>query len=127
MNVLRAVARMTAPISRPLAGRRFFPLWAVVHTRGRRSGRTYAVPIAIRVSDDAFVIPLPWGESTQWVRNVLAEGGCTIRWRGSDHEVSGPRVIAWQAGASAFHPIQRRILGAAGLRLVLHLDRRAAS
>jgi deazaflavin-dependent oxidoreductase (nitroreductase family) len=120
---MRAVAMMTTPILRPFAGRRWFPLWAVVHTRGRRSGRSYAVPVAVRVSDEAFIVPLPWGEVTQWVRNVLAAGECTVRWRGSDHHAAGPRVIAWSEGASAFHPMQRRILAAAGIRVVLQLDR----
>jgi deazaflavin-dependent oxidoreductase (nitroreductase family) len=120
---MRAVARITAPLSRPLAGRRFLPLWAIVHHRGRRSGRSYAVPVAIRASDDAFTIPLPWGENSQWVRNVLAAGECTIRWRGSDHHASAPRVIPLAEGASAFHPVQRAILGVAGVRLLLRAGR----
>ena len=45
-----------------VAGRRLFPLWAVIHHRGRRTGRPYAVPVAIRASPDAFTIPLPWGD-----------------------------------------------------------------
>jgi deazaflavin-dependent oxidoreductase (nitroreductase family) len=110
-------------MSRPLAGRRFFPLWAVVQHRGRRSGRSYAVPVAVRASDDAFTIPLPWGEDAQWVRNVLAAGACSVRWRGSDHVVTAPRLIPWSEGQSAFHPVQRAILGAAGLRLVLRVSR----
>lgn len=89
----RAVARMTAPLSRPLAGRRLFPLWAVVRHHGRRTGRAYAVPVAIRVTPESFVIALPWGDHTQWARNVLAAGGCTIRWRGADHLGSEPVVI----------------------------------
>ena len=122
-RVTRALARRTAPLSRALAGHRFFTLWAVLNHRGRRSGRDYAIPIAIRVSDDAFTIALPWGEETQWVRNVLAAGGCTIRWNGADHAATDPRVIGIAEAADAFHPIQRWILRAARVRSFIRLRR----
>ena len=119
----RTLARATAPGTRPLAGRRFFPLWAVVLHRGRRSGRSYAVPVAIRATADEFTIPLPWGQETQWLRNVVAAGGCSIRWRGTDHAASAPRVIELADAASAFHPIQRSALRAAGVGTFLRLER----
>ena len=119
----RAVARTTAPLSRPLAGRRPFPLWAVVRHRGRRSGRSYAVPVAIRAAADAFTIPLPWGQETQWLRNVIAAGGCEIRWRGSDHTATAPRVIGFADAAGAFHPLQRAVMRAAGIQTFLRLER----
>jgi deazaflavin-dependent oxidoreductase (nitroreductase family) len=118
-----AAARMSAPLSRPLAGRRLFPLWAVVRHRGRRTGRAYAVPVAIRVSPESFTIPLPWGDETQWLRNVLAAGGCTIRWRGADHLATSPQVMGTEDAAGAFHPLQRAVLRAAGIRAFVRLDR----
>ncbi|MEU4420818.1 hypothetical protein AB0F81_09335 [Actinoplanes sp. NPDC024001] len=75
-------ARATAPAVRILAGRRGIPVWAVVHHRGRVSGRDLRVPIAVVATPDHFVINLPWGPRTNWVRNVIAAGGCTIRWKG---------------------------------------------
>jgi deazaflavin-dependent oxidoreductase (nitroreductase family) len=122
-RVTRAIARTTAPLSRPLAGRRPFPLWAVVHHRGRRSGRAYAVTVAIRASADAFTIALPWGEETQWLRNVVAANGCSVRWRGTDHVATTPRIIGFEDAAGAFRPIQRFVLRAAGVRSFLILER----
>ena len=119
----RALARTTAPLSRPLAGRRAFPLWAVVHHRGGLSGRSYDVPVAIRASADSFTIPLPWGQETRWLRNVIAAGGCAIRWRGADHAASTPRVIGFADAAGAFHPLQRAVMRAAGIRTFLRLER----
>lgn len=119
----RAVARATAPLSRPLAGRRFFPLWAIVHHRGRRSGRDYAVPVAIRASADAFTIALPWGDRTEWVRNVVATDGCRITWRGHDHRAVEPVVIGIEEAAPAFEPWQRAILRGAGVRSFVRLRR----
>ena len=122
-QLTRSLARATAPLSRPLAGRRFFPLWAVVIHRGRRSGREYEVPVAVRVSNEAFVIPLPWGDRTQWLRNVAAAGGCTIRWHGSLHEMSDPLVIGPEEAAGAFTAVQRSVLRSAGVSSFLRLRR----
>lgn len=87
------LARVTAPIARVLAGRQLFPLWAVVHHRGRKTGRELSLPVAVRATDDTFLIVLPWGPGTNWVRNVLAAGGCTVRWRGGDHAVVEPELL----------------------------------
>jgi deazaflavin-dependent oxidoreductase (nitroreductase family) len=122
-RVTRAIARITGPLARPLAGRRWLPLWAVVRHRGRRSGRAYAVPVAIRASDDAFTIPLPWGSETQWLRNVLVAGACTVRWRGGYHGATAPRVIGAEEAIPVFHPVQRVILRAGGVRSFLRLSR----
>jgi deazaflavin-dependent oxidoreductase (nitroreductase family) len=122
-RVTRAIARITGPLARPLAGRRWLPLWAVVRHRGRRSGRAYAVPVAIRASEGASTIPLPWGRETQWLRNVLAAGGCTVRWRGGDHGATAPRVIGADEAIPVFHPVQRAILRAGGVRSFLRLSR----
>jgi len=123
LELLRAISRATAPVSRPLAGHRFLPLWAVLRHRGRRTGREYAVPVAIRVSDEAFVIALPFGERTQWVRNVLDAGSCTIRWRAADHPATDPIIIGVEQAAPAFSPSQRWILRRAGVSRFIHLSR----
>ena len=79
--------------------------------------------MAIRASDRSFTIALPSGDQTQWVRNVLAAGGCTIRWRVVDHPTTEPVVIGAEEAGSAFSPAQRAILRAAGVRSFLRLRR----
>ena len=96
------VARVTAPVTRAVAGRRFFPLWAVVHHTGRKTGRELSVPVAVRTTADAFVIALPWGPGTNWVRNVIAAGGCVVRWKGGDHQTSRPEVVGVAAARPYF-------------------------
>jgi deazaflavin-dependent oxidoreductase (nitroreductase family) len=122
-RTVRAIAKATSPLTIRLAGRRYFPLWAVLHHVGRRSGRAYSVPIAVRASPEAFTIALPWGAGTQWVRNVLTAGGCVIRWRGTDHRASEPKVIGLAEAAPSFSPAQRAILRATGIRSFLRLRR----
>ena len=120
-GILHRIARILGPLNRPIAGRRLFPLWAVLHHRGRRSGREYAIPVAVRVTTDGFFIALPFGERTQWARNVIASDGCTLRWRARDYAVSDPRIIGAEEAAAAFHPLQRWILRTAGVRRFMRL------
>jgi deazaflavin-dependent oxidoreductase (nitroreductase family) len=119
--VLLRVVRLVGPLTRPLAGRRFFPLWAVLRHRGRRSGREYAVPVGVRVTADGYFIALPFGERTQWVHNVVAAGGCTLRWRGEDRVMADPTIVGTDKAASAFPPAQRWMLRAARVQRFIRL------
>lgn len=100
-NTSWRLARATAPAVRVLAGRRFSP-WAVVHHRGRVSGRDLTVPVAVVATPDGFVINLPWGARTNWVRNVLAADGCTIRWKAVNHHMTAPTILD-EAAARPFY------------------------
>lgn len=118
---MRTLARVTAPLARPLAGRRFFPLWAVLHTRGRRSGRELAIPIVVRRTPDGFVAPLPFGDGTQWVKNVVAAGGCALTWAGEDRALVQPEVVGFDQVADLFSPFQRWALPRIGAHRFIRL------
>ncbi len=53
------------PVAMLLAGRRWFPPWAQLRHRGRRSGKEYAIPVALLVTPTTFVIGLPWGAANE--------------------------------------------------------------
>ncbi|MFE5672604.1 nitroreductase family deazaflavin-dependent oxidoreductase [Agromyces sp. NPDC056523] len=118
----RRIVRATEPVARALAGRRWFPLWAVIHHRGRRSGTDYATPIAIvpTTSRHDILIGLPWGAGTNWARNVVAAGGATLRWKGREVRAGEPRIIDCGEAAAlakpAFRPVVRRFPAAIVLR-----------
>jgi deazaflavin-dependent oxidoreductase (nitroreductase family) len=109
-------------VARPLAGRRWFRLFGVLHHVGRKSGRAYATPLVTRRLADGFVIPMPFGDGTQWVRNLLAAGRATIRWDGRDFPVVEPRIVELAEVPDAFNGAQRTILQGAGARLVRIFD-----
>jgi deazaflavin-dependent oxidoreductase (nitroreductase family) len=119
---MRTFARLFAPLSRPLAGRRWFPLWAILHHRGRTSGTAYATPVVVRRTADGFVIPMPFGDATQWARNVIAADGCTIHWRGRDHVVGHPATVGRDRAGEAFTPLMRAVMGPAGIEQFLVLQ-----
>jgi deazaflavin-dependent oxidoreductase (nitroreductase family) len=68
------------------------PGWAVVVHRGRKSGKTFRTPLWAFRRSDGFVIALTYGSSADWVRNVLAAGGCEIEARRRRYQVGNPQV-----------------------------------
>jgi hypothetical protein len=91
-----------------LAGHRFFPLWAVVRHRGRVSGRPYDTPVAVMATPTTFVIGLPWGRGTDWVRTVRHAGGCTVRWRGREITCTEPTFVGKDVALAATTGLLRR-------------------
>jgi deazaflavin-dependent oxidoreductase (nitroreductase family) len=127
-GVLWRIARFTSPVTMPLAGKRWNPIFAVVEHRGRKTGRPYATPVAARRIAGGFVIALAFGARVDWYRNLVARGGASIRWRGRTYRVSVPERIDAQIALAAFHPIQRlalRIGGVDGYIRVADMDPRA--
>jgi deazaflavin-dependent oxidoreductase (nitroreductase family) len=66
---------------------------AVVVHRGRRSGREYQTPVSLFTADDGrFIVALTYGPGTDWVKNVIAAGGCEVRTRGHQFQARDPQV-----------------------------------
>jgi deazaflavin-dependent oxidoreductase (nitroreductase family) len=83
----------------PLAER--LPGFGVVVHTGRRSGRTYRTPIMLFARPGGDVAALTYGPSTDWVRNVLASGSCTLETRGRMLRLTRPRLV---------HDTRRRLM-----------------
>jgi deazaflavin-dependent oxidoreductase (nitroreductase family) len=109
-----------------LAGTRLLPLYGVIEHRGRRSGTLYRTPVVVRPSGDGFLVPMPWGEGTDWFRNVRAAGGCVIRWKGRDYATVRPEVLDDPATARAgFNAFERKAMARFGIDRSLRLHLRA--
>ena len=124
---IRRLIAATNPLLRPFAGTRWFRLWGVVHHIGRKSGTAYATPIVVRRYGAGFVIPMPFGDRTNWANNVVAAGGASIRWAGRVYRVSDPRIVPAAEAMAAFSPIQRALLPRFGIERCLMLTEVAAS
>jgi deazaflavin-dependent oxidoreductase (nitroreductase family) len=68
------------------------PGWGVVIHRGRTSGRTLRTPLFAFRRGGGYVIALTYGSGADWVRNVLAAGGCELENRRRYYELDAPRV-----------------------------------
>jgi deazaflavin-dependent oxidoreductase (nitroreductase family) len=103
----RTVARPFGPIANRFAGRRWFPLWGIVRHTGRTSGTTYATTVVALHTPDGFMIPLPFGDATQWAKNVFAAGGGSLRSGGREYRIVEPRIVEQEA-AAAYLPVHLR-------------------
>ncbi len=120
---LAAGVRLLNPLTRHLAGSRYLPVVVLVRHRGRRSGRMYATPTAGRPTADGFIVPLTFGQGSDWFRNVRAAGGCVIRWRGTDYPLVEPEVVDWATARSAFLPVERALFPLFGIEQFVRLRR----
>jgi deazaflavin-dependent oxidoreductase (nitroreductase family) len=127
-RVIRSAARLVNPLVLRIAGRRHMPVVGIIHHRGRKTGRPYATPLGIRpAAAGGFVMPLTFGESAGWYRNIVAAGSCVITWRGADHTVASPVIVDRATALPAFPRYERLALRAIGINEFVWLRDAAAS
>ena len=85
-------------------------LGVVVH-RGRRSGTVYQTPVNVFPASGGYVLALTYGPDTDWVKNVLAAGGCELRTRGRTIQVTAPRLYHDET-RHGIRPLERQVLRA---------------
>ena len=119
------LTRLLNPAIRRMAGRRGVPLMGLVYHRGRRSGRTYMVPVLIASTGPLLWITLTFGSTSDWCRNVLEAGGCRVKLRGVEYYAHKPQVVDDLTAAdevnAAFAPFLRILLRAMGIHQFLRL------
>ena len=102
--VLRLVRRMNRAVTNPMQMKSAGHPGAyasIIRHRGRISGQQFETPVAAEATDDGFVIALPYGTTTDWLKNLLASGTATIVHEGETYAVDQPEVrplaseVAW--------------------------------
>ena len=123
--VMGPMTRVLNPLVKKLAGRRHFMMAAQIHHVGRRSGRAYVTPASASLAGDLIVIPLTFGNQSDWARNVRAAGGARIRLGGADYQAVGPELVdradAREVVRLAYGPFQRAAFRMLGIRQVMVL------
>jgi hypothetical protein len=124
--VMGPLTRLLNPLIRKLAGRRHFRMAAQIRHVGRRSGRQYVTPAGARLAGQEIVIPLTFGNRSDWAQNVLAAGGCSIRLAGRDYVAARPEILGREQARplvrSAFSPAERASFRLLGIRQFLRLQ-----
>lgn len=124
MVIPRSIARfnrvITNRISSVVAG--WLPGFGIVEHAGRRSGRLYRTPVNVFRTWDGYVIALTYGPNTDWVKNVLAAGGCSVEVRGRRVRLAAPRIVH-DADRRSAPPVVRQILAVLDVTEFLHLAR----
>jgi len=128
MPIPKTVARLNrAGLNR--VTRRIAP-WApgfgvVVH-QGRRSGRAYETPVNVFPTSSGVRIALTYGADSDWVKNVVAAGGCQLRTRGHELTLTAPNLVHDPA-RTGIRAVERRVLRALQVEDFLDLTEKSAS
>ena len=81
---------------------------SVIQHVGRTSGRPYETPVQAVLTDDGFVIALPYGPNTDWLKNVVSSGSATIVHEGSTYQVDRPELVPMSVAATRFSAKDQR-------------------
>jgi deazaflavin-dependent oxidoreductase (nitroreductase family) len=108
---LNRVTRRIAP---------WLPGFGVVVHRGRRSGRSYRTPVNVFTTADGYLFALTYGADTDWVKNVLAAGGCQLETRGRRLRLASPRLFHDES-RRGIRVVERQILRVIGVADFLEL------
>jgi deazaflavin-dependent oxidoreductase (nitroreductase family) len=95
-------------LSRNFAG--WMPLFGILEYPGRTSGRIYRTPMNVFRDGDDWVFALTYGSDVQWVKNVIAAGGCRLTTRRKTIELLNPRLFVDESRKFMPFPV-RQFLG----------------
>jgi deazaflavin-dependent oxidoreductase (nitroreductase family) len=117
-SVARFNRRVTNRLLGPLAAR--LPGFGVLVHTGRKTRRRYRTPVNVFRRPGGYVVALTYGPETDWVRNVLAAGGCTLETRGRRLRLTRPRLFRDEQRGGVPAPV-RVVLGLNGVADFLDL------
>src|SRR6202021_3040105 len=66
----------------------WLPGFGILTHLGRKSGRVFRTPINVFRVSNGFIIALTYSSQSEWVKNVLAAGGCEMRTRRKQYQLS---------------------------------------
>jgi deazaflavin-dependent oxidoreductase (nitroreductase family) len=69
------------------------PGFGILQHVGRKSSRVYRTPVNVFRTPEGFLIALTYGRECEWVRNVLAAGGCELETQGVRYRLSAPAIV----------------------------------
>lgn len=95
MKLMRVMAKFNRRVTNQMIGllAPYLPRWAVLVHRGRKSGAEYRTPVAVTIHDSSLMVPIGYGEESDWLRNLLAAGSGRLVHRGKTHDFVNPRVV----------------------------------
>jgi len=71
----------------------WLPGFGILAHVGRKSGKVYRTPINVFRASNGLIIALTYSSQSEWVKNVLAAGGCELKTRGKKYQLSAPKVV----------------------------------
>lgn len=97
--------------------------FAILSHIGRKSGNIYRIPIIAEPTNNGFVIALTYGKKVDWYENVMAKGGCSIKWKNHEYLLTNPALIDRELALNAFPAFFRTGLRIMGIQYFLSLSK----
>jgi len=98
----------------------WMPGFGVVVHAGRRSGRRYQTPVNVFPAGDGYLLALTYGPDSDWVKNVLAAGGCELVTSRRTVRLVSPRLVH-DEHRHGIRPAERQVLRLIGVADFLSL------
>jgi deazaflavin-dependent oxidoreductase (nitroreductase family) len=91
----RWLARFNIAVTNRITGlfAGWLPGFGILTHMGRKSGKVYRTPINVFRTSSEFTIALTYSRQSEWVKNVLAAGGCELETVGKKYQLSSPKVV----------------------------------
>jgi deazaflavin-dependent oxidoreductase (nitroreductase family) len=97
------------------------PGFGILTHVGRKSGKVYTTPVNVFRVPEGFLIALTYGRDSEWVRNVLAAGGCELETQGVRYRLSAPTIVHDPTRQQFPFPV-RMILGLIGANDFMQME-----
>lgn len=110
------------PVALQVAG--WMPGFGIVVHQGRNTGVDHHTPVNLFRYGQRWVIPLTYGRNTDWVKNVVAAGGCEVVHRNHRMVVTRVEIIRRTMAASAVPAPVRFLLWMVRVKDYLSLETR---
>lgn len=94
---------------------------SVIRHVGRTSGNRYETPVGVVDTGTDVLITLPYGTTSDWLKNVKAEGSAEVVHEGRTLRVEHPEVVAAADVASHHSRRERLVQRLYGVDLILRL------
>ena len=91
----RWLARFNIAITNRITGlfAGWLPGFGILTHVGRKSGKVNRTPLNVFRESGGFIIALTYSRQSEWVKNVLAAGGCELETVGKKYQLSSPKVV----------------------------------
>lgn len=125
-RVSRALAKyLVNPIVKIVAG--YVPWWALLETKGRKSGKPWRNPVGNGLEDDTFWIVAEHGDQAGYVKNLKANPSVRLRvnrrWRtGTAHVLEDDDARARQRSMRPMNAALVRLMGTDLLTIRVDLE-----
>ena len=90
-------------------------LFGLLKHTGRKSGKQYCTPVRLLRDGESFIIPLIYGESSSWYKNLTSLNTIELVWQGKTYHVGNPQLLELSQGNKKFPWISRVLFKRDGL------------